>query len=159
MAFYHLLTLGVRRSRPSAPSKALTKGPFADLSYEMWREGLACLDITYEEYPEARVLEAVRRSAAHAGSRFWLILGEPGAGKSTLLKAWFERWAGALPEPQLGVPVPVLVPLKELGPGDLDGDGEIVAGRLWNHGGPSRALVDRPQPVYSPGRGPAFQPV
>jgi hypothetical protein len=49
MAFYHPLTLGVRRSRPSEPSKALTKGAFADLSYDMWREGLARLDITYEE--------------------------------------------------------------------------------------------------------------
>jgi hypothetical protein len=39
----------VRRSRPSEPSKALTKGAFADLSYNMWREGLARLDITYEE--------------------------------------------------------------------------------------------------------------
>lgn len=102
MVFYHPLTLGVRRSRPSEPSRALSKGPLADLSYEMWREGLARLDISYEEYPEARVLEAVRRAAAHASRRLWLILGEPGAGKSTLLKAWFERWAGALPEPELG---------------------------------------------------------
>ena len=66
MAFYHPLTLGVRRSRPSEASRALSKGPLADLSYEMWREGLARLDICYEEYPEARVLEAVRRAAAHA---------------------------------------------------------------------------------------------
>ena len=160
MAFYHPLTLGVRRSRPSEPSKTLSKGPSTDLSYEMWREGLARLDITYEEYPEARVLEAVRRAAANASRRLWLILGEPGAGKSTLLKAWFERWAGALTELHLGMPVPVLVRLRELIPGDLDGDGGTVANRLWSYGVTSSALLDRPlEQVYSPGRGPVFQPV
>jgi hypothetical protein len=111
------------------------------------------------------VVEDLRRTAAAGQARRpWFILGEPGAGKSTLLEHWFETWVGELPEPRLGLTVPVLVRLRELRPGDLDGDPDAAADRLWReHGaiaGAARSASHQTgESTYRTGHARAFQPV
>ena len=105
-----------------------------------------------------------RAASAGQARRPWFVLGEPGAGKSTLLERWFDSWAAELPEPRLGATVPVLVRLRELRPGDLDGDAEVAADRLWQeHGASSGAAwsVGRPtgESTYRADRCRAFRPV
>jgi hypothetical protein len=147
MPFYLPLTLGVRRTRPAARDE----------------EQRAAVD--YEEHPAARVLEDLRRAVAAGQTRRpWFVLGEPGAGKSTLLERWFDTWSGELPEPRLGSTVPVLVRLRELRPGDLDGDPEAAADRLWReHGVSSGAARSTGHPTgqstYREGHARAFRPI
>ena len=64
-----------------------------------------------------------------------LVLGEPGAGKSSLLAHWHATWLAALPPPRLGLPVPVLVPLRQGEAGALAGRPEEDADRLWESRG------------------------
>src|SRR5262245_40383254 len=122
MSFYLPLTLGVRRTRPAARDEE-QRAAGRRASPEAWREGVGLAPVDYEEHPAARVLKELRGTAgAGQARRPWFVLGEPGAGKSTLLEAWFDTWVGELLEPRLGMTVPVLVRLRELRPGDLDGD-------------------------------------
>jgi hypothetical protein len=154
--FYHPLTLGIRRSEPATTNDRDKAEGRAQLN--AWYEGPARIAVEYEEYPETEVLDTVRSLLPGAGRRLWVILGEPGAGKSTLLKTWFDRWARELPSPELGLPVPVLVPLRQLTPGDLDEDDGAVASRLWRSGIRSRARLDRlADAIYQPDYGPMFR--
>jgi hypothetical protein len=164
MSFYLPLTLGVRRTRPAARDEE-QRGAGRPHSHEAWREGLGLTAVGYEEHPASRVLEELRR-AANVGQarRPWFVLGEPGAGKSTLLQHWFDTWAPELPEPHLGLTVPVLVRLRELRPGELEGDPEAIADRLWReHGVTTSAARCAGRPIgeitYRADHVRAFQPV
>jgi hypothetical protein len=164
MSFYLPFTLGVRRTRPAARDEE-QRAAGRRRSPEAWREGVGLAAVEYEEHPAARVLEELRR-AANAGQarRPWFVLGEPGAGKSTLLERWFDAWASELPEPRLGLTVPVLVRLLELRPGDLDGDPEATADRLWRERGArwgAAWTAGRPtgDSIYRADRCRNFQPV
>src|SRR4051812_11801510 len=109
MPFYHALTLGVRRLRPVTDQKD-QRNVGRRPSPEAWREGLSLTAVEYEEHPAAHVLEDFRCTvAAGQARRLWFVLGEPGAGKSTLLQRWFDTWTVEMPEPRLGLLVPVLV--------------------------------------------------
>jgi hypothetical protein len=166
--FRHPMTLGVRRPRQAAGGGGAgehSKGSGLRSTNEGWREGLGLVGTEYEELPAERILDELRRgAAANRARRPWLVLGEPGAGKSTLLEAWFDAWAGQLPGPKLGLPVPVLVRLRELRHGDLDGDPEAIADRLWREHG-ARAGAARcagypaAEAVFHADRGRAVRPV
>lgn len=112
------------------------------------------------------MFETVRQAAPTADGRFWLILGEPGGGKSTLFQEWFKRWwsGSADPAPRLGLPVPVLVRLRELPPETLDdADADAMADRLWRHGLGEAAALPEPsasvRALYGKGRGRLLRPV
>jgi len=156
MIFYYPLTLGVRKPKPVRVDRA---DHLQNLQYDAWREGVQRLEYGYEEYPEARVLETIQQVATTQGYRFWLILGEPGAGKTTLLVAWFTRWATRLPNPYLGMVMPVLVRLRYVQAQETLQDSERLADRFWRLGLTERALLKgQGERIYRQDRGRWFSP-
>jgi Leucine rich repeat variant len=124
------LTLGTPRPRPAPGAREEKESA---RSYEAWREGLSASAEEFDERPAAQVLAelmAATPRAAGTGGGMMFVLGEPGAGKSSLLAHWHARWFAALPPPRLGLPVPVLVPLRKVEVGALLGRPEEVADRL-----------------------------
>ncbi|MEO8084630.1 MAG: SUMF1/EgtB/PvdO family nonheme iron enzyme [Ardenticatenales bacterium] len=71
-----------------------------------------------EDGPRTAVSDVAERLASLAGKRTAL-LGQPGSGKTWTLHQAFmtlaDRWLQAAPSDRSGLPVPVLVPLREFG--------------------------------------------
>ena len=126
------LTLGTPRPRPAPGARGREGSPTR--SFEAWREGLSASAEEFDERPATQVLAelmaATPRSAMESG--LTLVLGEPGAGKTSLLAHWHAEWLAGLRPARLGLPVPVLLPLRKVEAGLLVGRPEEVADRLWD---------------------------
>jgi hypothetical protein len=134
--FFFPLALGIakgqRASRKDAPVQR---------DYDEWREGIDRSE-AYDEVPEAEVLNRLLAQPAKSLSRRpVLILGEPGAGKSALLAEWHRRCLSRLSAPRLGLPVPVLVRLGEIGWDGSPPPIDHVADDLWRVHGARAALA------------------
>jgi hypothetical protein len=138
------LTLGIPKPRPRRePDQLDETSPFQSARWDeaVWRESLSAPPDPVEEVLATTVLDRLMRS--EPPSRPWLILGEPGAGKSRLLEHWHATWLSILAEPMLGLPVPVLVRLRELDAAALKGDPALVADHLWSRGVAARGDAAR----------------
>ncbi len=126
------LTLGVPKRRTPG-READDRGPRAQLDYDAWRES-ASLAEEFERHAAEDVLVRHIRVDPALPKRPWLILGEPGAGKTRLMEHWHATWLRQLPQPVLGMRVPVLVRFKDIPRSVLAGDPAAVADALWSSG-------------------------
>lgn len=161
MEFFPLnLGIGKQRTAQQENAAELTDADSRNPSVrdgEAWRESLNAPHEELEELPHNAVLERLRGAEP---SRPWVILGEPGAGKTRLLAHWREVWLRRLSSPRLGVKVPVLVRLRELGVEAFRGDPNEVADRVWEHaraggiavarGQAASAIMDLPGRLFAP---------
>ncbi|WP_148293802.1 hypothetical protein, partial [Azospirillum sp. B4] len=105
---YFPARLGTPVTRPTPDREQLGSRDGANLPhYEAWRESFAPPSSSWEERPEAQVLDDLR-----GGAGFHIILGEPGAGKSSLLQHWADQVRPATPG--YGALVPLLLELGRL---------------------------------------------
>ena len=152
--------LSLGRPKPWAKREEAQEHDAPRMTYDAWREGLSGSEKEVDVHPAEDVLSRLIRDDPALPMRPWVVLGEPGAGKTSLLEHWHVTWLRALPQPCLGMRVPMLVRLRDVPREVLAGDPDTVADALWAMGlaaGKSNArgtraaqVFDLPSHIFTP---------